>query len=90
MKVEYLERFYKDLDNINLKNLKQNVVKVIINVKDSDKISSVKDIKKIKGSKIAYRVRIGDYRIGVYYEKDTIQFARILHRKDIYKYFPRK
>jgi mRNA interferase RelE/StbE len=90
MKVEYLARFYKDLDKINTSALKDKVVNVIINVKDCDSISLVKDIKKIKGSKIAYRIRIGDYRIGVYFENGIIQFARILHRKDIYKYFPQK
>ena len=90
MKVEYLAKFYKDLDKINIDTLKNNIVRVIINIKDSDKITSVKDIKKIKGSKIAYRIRIGDYRIGIYYENDVVQFARIMHRKDIYKYFPQK
>ena len=90
MKVEFLARFYKDLDKINKVTLKDKIVKVIFDIKDVESITSIKDIKKLKGSKIAYRIKIGDYRIGVYYEDEVIQFARILHRKDIYKYFPQK
>ncbi len=35
-----------------------------------------------------YRIRVGDYRIGVEVVGDEILFVRILHRKDIYRYFP--
>ena len=35
-----------------------------------------------------YRIRLGDYRIGIEIQKDTIIFTRFLHRKDIYKFFP--
>ena len=57
MKVEFLARFYKDLDKIKTKTLKDNVTKVIIDVKKSDTLSSIKDLKKLKGSKIAYRIK---------------------------------
>jgi mRNA-degrading endonuclease RelE of RelBE toxin-antitoxin system len=40
------------------------------------------------GFTTAYRIRIGDYRIGIFFKEDTVIFARILHRKDIYKLFP--
>ena len=43
MKVEYLERFYKDLDKIKIKAVKDKVVEVISNVKGSDVISAVKN-----------------------------------------------
>ncbi|MDD2983398.1 MAG: hypothetical protein PHQ74_08415 [Crocinitomicaceae bacterium] len=35
-----------------------------------------------------YRFKIGDYRIGVELENDTINFVIVSHRKDIYKVFP--
>jgi len=31
---------------------------------------------------------LGDYRIGVFINKDTVQLARFVHRKDIYHLFP--
>ncbi|HAO10876.1 MAG TPA: plasmid stabilization protein, partial [Planktothrix sp. UBA8407] len=44
--------------------------------------------KKLKGDDNAYRLRVGDYRIGFYFDGETVTFARVLHRKDIYRYFP--
>ncbi len=35
-----------------------------------------------------YRIRIGDYRLGIKVKKDSIEMLRCLHRKDIYKKFP--
>lgn len=35
-----------------------------------------------------YRIRIGDYRIGIFVEGKTVEFARVVHRKDIYQQFP--
>ncbi|MGL4377778.1 MAG: type II toxin-antitoxin system RelE family toxin [Microcoleaceae cyanobacterium] len=42
----------------------------------------------MKGDDNAYRLRVGDYRIGFYFDDETITFVRVLHRKDIYRYFP--
>lgn len=42
----------------------------------------------MKGFRNAFRIRIKDYRLGFYLEKDTILISRLLNRKDIYKYFP--
>ena len=34
------------------------------------------------------RSRMGQYRIGFYYGNKTVELVRILHRKEIYRYFP--
>lgn len=60
----------------------------MIEVEGASDLRFIRNLKKLSGSKIAYRIRIGDYRIAFYYEKGIIQFARIAHRKDIYKVFP--
>ncbi|WP_374754821.1 type II toxin-antitoxin system RelE family toxin [Dyadobacter psychrophilus] len=44
--------------------------------------------KKLKGFSNAYRIRIGDYRVGIFVENNIVELARIAHRKDIYKVFP--
>ena len=51
-------------------------------------IDEVKNLKKLKGSKPFYRVRVGNYRIGFRLDHNTLVFMRVLHRKDIYRYFP--
>ncbi|WP_417909752.1 type II toxin-antitoxin system RelE family toxin [Candidatus Electronema sp. PJ] len=45
-------------------------------------------MKKLKGYDTFYRVRIGDYRIGLKLAEDGLIFVRCLHRKEIYRYFP--
>jgi len=35
-----------------------------------------------------YKIRFGDYRIGIHYDKGVMTLQRILHRKEIYRYFP--
>jgi len=51
-------------------------------------LSEINNLKKLKGEYNAYRIRIGDYRIGFFVEEDTITFARVLHRREFYRYFP--
>lgn len=49
----------------------------------------MRNISKLSGYKKYYRVRIGDYRLGIeLVDKDTILFIIIGHRKDFYRYFP--
>jgi len=40
------------------------------------------------GYKNAYRIRLGNYRIGFLMIADELILNRVLHRKDIYDYFP--
>jgi len=35
-----------------------------------------------------YRIRLGDYRIGLVVNEQTVVFVRFLHRREIYRYFP--
>jgi mRNA interferase RelE/StbE len=44
---------------------------------------------KLEGYKNAYRIRIEEFRIGAFIEGKTVELARFLPRKDIYKYFPK-
>ena len=80
--------FEKDTDKINNKDLLLKIADCIEKVKKADSIQSIKNLKKLKGSNSYYRIKIGDYRIGLFIEKDKTEFIRFLHRKDIYKYFP--
>ena len=53
-----------------------------------DHIQSIKALRKISGDKNYYRIRLGAYRIGFEHEGNQLVFIRVLHRKDIYRYFP--
>jgi mRNA interferase RelE/StbE len=57
-------------------------------MEEVDTLEKIPNIKKLKGHRNAYRVRVGDYRLGLFFENSTILLARFLHRKDIYRIFP--
>lgn len=88
MKVEFLRPFSKDLDKISSKSVKNQIKGLIVTFESAENIQSISNTKKLKGHRNAYRIRLGDYRLGFFLENNEIQFARILHRKDIYKIFP--
>ena len=46
------------------------------------------NIEKLKGYPGYYKVRFGDYRIGLFIKENQIVVERVLHRKEIYKVFP--
>lgn len=50
--------------------------------------SFARDLKKINAPTVLDRVRIGDYRIGVTVQHDTVDFVRCLHRRNLYRFFP--
>jgi mRNA interferase RelE/StbE len=88
MKVEFLKSFSKDLDSINSKSAKKSLLLLIEILEQATDLTNISNIKKLKGHKNAYRIRIGDYRLGFFANGSIIQLARFLHRKDIYKLFP--
>lgn len=88
MEVEYSEKFYKDVQKIGRKSVKNSIFQVIHQLKSSNSISEITNTRKMEGFKNAYRIRVGTYRIGLFYEKGIILLGRVAHRKDIYKLFP--
>lgn len=88
MIVKIDKTFEKDLIKTRNKSLENKVALCIENVSAAKDISTIKNIKELKGSDDCFRIRIGDYRIGVIINGQTISFIRILHRKEIYRFFP--
>ncbi len=88
MIVEFGKSFEKQLDKIVDTHFKAKITEAVKSVMQSQKITEVPGIKKLKGYKTAYRIRTGDYRIGIIFENKTVYFIALYHRKEIYKYFP--
>jgi mRNA interferase RelE/StbE len=88
MKVEFSKKFSKDLDNLKLKSVKSSLLSVIELMESVDRIGEIPNTKKLKGYKTAFRTRVGDYRLGFFYENSSLLLGRFVHRKDIYKIFP--
>lgn len=88
MKVEFRRSFVKDLEKITDHRLRQRVREVILAVEEAKAMAEVSHVRKLRDGEIYYRIRVGDYRIGVVWDGETVVFVRFLHRKDIYRYFP--
>jgi mRNA interferase RelE/StbE len=66
----------------------QRIQAVIEEIETVDSLSDLTNIKKLKAEGNFYRIRIGDYRIGLSVTEETVIFVRVLHRKEVYRYFP--
>lgn len=88
MKVEFYASFNRDIGKIKDQKIKEKVARLIEQIETAVSFSTIANIKKLRGFTNAYRIRIGDYRVGIFYENKTVGFARIVHRKDIYTLFP--
>lgn len=88
MNVIYLESLAKDLKKIKNKKLLKSLSQVFTTLEETDDLFKISSVKKMSGHPDAYRVRIGDYRLGIYYSDNEITIARFVKRNDIYKLFP--
>jgi mRNA interferase RelE/StbE len=89
MEIKFREKFEKDLDSITNQDILDSIIRTIENVEKAQKPQDILNIKKMKGDKTAFRIRIGNYRIGIYIIKNVIEFTRVLPRDKIYQYFPK-
>ena len=88
MKTLYKRTFIRDLSSLP-EQVKEKIQTIVFNeIPNMQDISQISGLKKIRGHKRYYRIKIGDYRIGIEIRENTIVFMRVLHRKDIYRYFP--
>ena len=88
MKTDFKKSFTKDLKKIREQDLKKRVTTAIKRAEEAKSLREVENIRKLRGSNRYYRIKIGDYRIGLKLKDNLLIFIRFLHRRDIYKYFP--
>jgi len=88
MQVEFLSSFNKDLNKLSSASVRQSLKKLILKLEAAKSLSDISQVKKLTGHSDAWRIRLGDYRVGFFYTNNTIYLARVANRKDIYKVFP--
>ena len=91
MEVVITKSFMKDLRS-KPKSVAQAVEKMIIKLEASASLEkSGIDYTKMEGQRKGesyYRIRLGDWRIGIEYIHPKIIVIRIIGRGDVYKHFP--
>jgi len=86
--VEFRKTFEKDLKKIQDKSLLDKIKAAINTLENATSLDEITNLKKLKGNEGYFRVRIGDYRLGLFLDGETILFVRIIHRREFYRYFP--
>lgn len=88
MQIEFTKKFGKQIEKCHDYSVRARLTKAINSISKAERLSEIKNIKKLKGHNHFYRLKIGDYRIGLVFKDKTVIFAAFDHRSDIYKYFP--
>jgi len=88
VKTLYEKSFGRDLKKIKDKRLLKQVQKIIAQVESATSLTDLQNVKKLEGYTTYYRIRVGEYRIGIEVLEGQVIFVCFLNRKDIYRYFP--
>jgi len=84
MKVTFRKSFDRDLQALRSDpRLLARIREAIEAIEAAPTLQYVPGLQKLSGMPNYYRIRVGDYRIGLALEGDTIVFVHCLHRKDI-------
>jgi mRNA interferase RelE/StbE len=88
LKIEFRESFLRDIRKIKDKGVLETLKKAIVDVENAESLVEITNLKKMHGSRGYFRIRLGDHRIGIKRDAETIHFVRFLHRREIYRFFP--
>ena len=88
MIVKIDKSFAKDLVQIKDRRICNRISDCIEQIQKADSLSQIGSLKKITLKSHYYRIRLGDFRLGIKVDGTTVIFIRALHRKEIYRYFP--
>ncbi len=89
MNIIFDESFEKSIKKVYDKALSAKLPLVIKQVEQTKKLSDIIQLKKLQGFKSYYRIRLGNYRLGIELVLDNTElFIIVAHRKDIYNKFP--
>ncbi|NDJ16188.1 type II toxin-antitoxin system RelE/ParE family toxin [Myxacorys almedinensis] len=88
MIVTFRKSFEKDLGKLRDADLLRKIQAVIEEAEAAVNLIDINNIKKLKADGNCYRIRVGNYRIGLVLDETGIVFVRVLHRKEMYRYFP--
>ncbi len=89
MRVRIEKSFDRDVDTMRDKKVLRKLRDLISLIENASLIHEIPHGKKIQGYSSFYRIRIGDYRLGLeVLSSGEVVLLRFLHRKEIYRYFP--
>ena len=88
MTLEFRASFLKDLNSIRDRSILRRVRETIAEVETASNALEIRNLKKLRTGGRYYRIRLGNYRLGLTIADNTVSFIRLLHRREVYRYFP--
>ena len=88
MEIRYHSQFNRDLRRLRNSSVARSIEQIISELKAVSSLTEVRGVRRLRGEGRHYRIRIGEHRLGITQDDDTIILRRLLHRSEIYRYFP--
>ena len=89
MEVKYRQLFLRDLKKLKRLPTYNQVYEISFTVlPEAESLREVTGVKAMRAHQNRYRIRIGDYRIGIEVHGNNVEMMRVLHRREFYRYFP--
>lgn len=88
MKVVYRKSFLRDLRKTRDREALRRVADCLRELERAASLGELSHVRPLAGAPGFYRVRIGDYRLGLAAGEEAVEVVRFLHRRDVYRYFP--
>ena len=88
MRLDIRPSFNRDLGRIRDRDVRQRLTRKIEEIESASNLTQITNLVKMEGYDYHYRMRLGDYRLGVAVEGDMVILQRFGHRRDFYRGFP--
>ena len=88
MEIRYRTSFGRDMRRERNADLRRRVERIVEQLQRAPSVASIPSVASMQGYANHYRIRVGDYRLGIVVDGDTAILVRFLHRRDIYRHFP--
>jgi mRNA interferase RelE/StbE len=88
MEVSYSKKFLKQLAGVPGETRVKIETFSFNDLVSVSSISSLGKVEKMQGYDAFYKVRFGNYRLGLLIENERITVKTVMHRREIYKFFP--
>jgi len=88
LEIVFNKTFLKEMSKLPKGQRKKIEHFIFTEINKYNSIKEITKLEKLAGYKNYYKIRFGNYRAGIRITGNQIFFERILHRKDIYKYYP--
>jgi len=89
LQLRFEKRFFKDYKKLP-KHIQKAVYEYIDVLEEVENIDKITNLKKMKGQKSFYRIRLSSFRLGFRLNEDHLIIMRVGPRGGFYKDFPPK